>query len=485
MANMSGSSIQNFNPTLNNTGEFTSLYSTRSLGKGQIGASTYFDYAQDTLPTYLGGSSGQSKDDSSMYNHLLLFYGLTDRLDLGLATTSILSQGVSDTLNQGYFGSNGIINIKFSAKYQVLDRLKNGLGLSVIASYNQIGVTNTPFHGVEPGPSLSLELAADKKWGRFLNSINIGYISASPGEPIPGINGFQPVKSTILASIGSQYSLTHKLNIMTEVHSSLIDSETDVMDRDQMSLEALLGLNYTFKLFNSNASFNAGLTRGLNNGISTPSLRVFSGISVQFGTQKRRFVVKEDPEDKIETTKEREVASEEIYDVEEEPFSMDDIDKTVIIDTDDEPVERLDKFQEANDFADAEPAAQPKASDDYQKIILNYVEFDFDSYNLDAKSKNILNAVYDYIKNVDYENIYVIGHADFYGSTLYNEILSLKRAETVTDYLVNKGSDRSLLMYNGYGKRRILTTGINEKSRRRNRRVEIILKVKQKESSDL
>ena len=483
---MSGSTVQTFNPTVNSSGEFISLYTTKPLGEKQIGLTTYFDYAQNTLPTYINIIGNQDSEDSSLYNHFLFFYGLTKNLDFGLSTVSVLSQEVTETQNQGYFGTEGVLNLKALLKYQLLDRNKNGLGLSVIASYNQIGVTNTPYHGVEPGPSLSLELAADKKSGRFLNSINLGYIKSSPGEPVADSNGFEPVESTLIASLGSQYSLTSKLNLMTEFHSSLIDSETIAIDRDELSLEGLLALSYSTKIFNqNNLSLNLGVTRGLNDGVSTPSLRVFSGLNIKFGLGKPKFYTAK--EDKIEETElvqatvdelneiedmeERRIAS---FEDEEKAPSPDDIEETVTIEQEDAPATVLEDF-----------AYEEDKRGKYKKIILNYIEFDFDSYNLDSKSKEILDAVLEYLNETDYEKLLVIGHADFYGSTRYNEVLSLKRAETVSDYLILKGVQSGSVEFNGYGKRRILTTGISENSRRRNRRVEIIIKVKSKESAEL
>lgn len=496
LANMSGSTLQTFNPTVNASNEFVSLYSTQSLGKKKLGLTTYFDYAQNTIPTYLNVPSSENAEDTSLYNHLLFFYGLTEKLDFGFSSVSILNQEATGLQNQGFIGNDGIINLKALLKYQLFDRKKSGFGLSIIGSVNQVGIRDTPYHGDRPGPSLGIEVAVDRKWKRFLNSFNIGYISASPGEQVTSANGFEPINSTIVASLGSQYSIAPKLNLMAELHSSVIDSDTDALDREALSLEGLAAINYATKLFKSyDLSLNVGVTRGLNDGIFTPSLRVFSGLNVKFGLKKPKFftskndkknktkVVKatKDELDEIKKLEERKLAAIEeegdiFADVEDIKPTVDpiqpevdpnDIEQTVTINQDDKTDEKLKGFSQEQEY-----------TGEYKKIILNYIEFDLDSYVLDSASIKTLKGVADHLKKNDYEKLMVIGHADFYGTTRYNEYLSLKRAKTVSDYLLSQGVPTASVEYNGYGKRRILTTGISADSRKRNRRVELILKVK-------
>jgi OOP family OmpA-OmpF porin len=53
-------------------------------------------------------------------------------------------------------------------------------------------------------------------------------------------------------------------------------------------------------------------------------------------------------------------------------------------------------------------------------------------------------------KNTD-RQVRIIGHADASGTPAANQALSLKRAESVRDYLVSKGTDAGLLVIEGVG----------------------------------
>jgi outer membrane protein OmpA-like peptidoglycan-associated protein len=65
------------------------------------------------------------------------------------------------------------------------------------------------------------------------------------------------------------------------------------------------------------------------------------------------------------------------------------------------------------------------------------------------------------------------GHTDGIGSASYNTKLSKERAQSVVDYLVSKGVNRSGLKIVGYGKGNPIATNDTDEGRSMNRRVEI------------
>jgi outer membrane protein OmpA-like peptidoglycan-associated protein len=69
----------------------------------------------------------------------------------------------------------------------------------------------------------------------------------------------------------------------------------------------------------------------------------------------------------------------------------------------------------------------------------------------------------------------VEGHTDSQGSDLVNQPLSLNRANTVRDYLVNRGVDSDKIRAVGLGSTRPLLDNRNAENRANNRRVEIII----------
>jgi len=69
--------------------------------------------------------------------------------------------------------------------------------------------------------------------------------------------------------------------------------------------------------------------------------------------------------------------------------------------------------------------------------------------------------------------IAVEGHTDNVGTDLYNEKLSVRRAEAVFRYLVNHGIAPERMEVIGYGESRPVTENDSESGRAQNRRVEL------------
>jgi OmpA-OmpF porin, OOP family len=69
----------------------------------------------------------------------------------------------------------------------------------------------------------------------------------------------------------------------------------------------------------------------------------------------------------------------------------------------------------------------------------------------------------------------IAAHADDNGSPQYNLELSQKRAETMANYLLNKGIRKDRLIAKGYGKSRPISPSHSEEDRKINRRVQFII----------
>lgn len=68
--------------------------------------------------------------------------------------------------------------------------------------------------------------------------------------------------------------------------------------------------------------------------------------------------------------------------------------------------------------------------------------------------------------------IEISGHTDDRGSLEYNKKLSRERAQSVVDYLIEKGVDKNRLTYEGYAFRKPIATNETDEGRQMNRRVE-------------
>ena len=83
--------------------------------------------------------------------------------------------------------------------------------------------------------------------------------------------------------------------------------------------------------------------------------------------------------------------------------------------------------------------------------------FDFDSSALRPEGKAMLDDLVRVLQGAKYEVILAIGHADRIGTARYNQKLSVKRAESVKQYLVAKGIEPNRVYAEGKGKTQPLT----------------------------
>ncbi len=70
----------------------------------------------------------------------------------------------------------------------------------------------------------------------------------------------------------------------------------------------------------------------------------------------------------------------------------------------------------------------------------------------------------------------IIGHTDNIGDPRLNLILSENRSKVISNFLVNKGVPENRIVHTGEGQTRPLANNDNEENRKRNRRVEFIIK---------
>ncbi len=106
------------------------------------------------------------------------------------------------------------------------------------------------------------------------------------------------------------------------------------------------------------------------------------------------------------------------------------------------------------------------------KARLNNIFFEHDKSKLTEGSKGELNQVYSFLKKYQSLKIELAGHTDSTGSKQYNKKLSLARAKSVKQFLVEKGIKQERIRVAGYGENRPVATNSTKKGREQNRRVE-------------
>ncbi len=110
-------------------------------------------------------------------------------------------------------------------------------------------------------------------------------------------------------------------------------------------------------------------------------------------------------------------------------------------------------------------------------ISLGEVFFDFDSATLKKESYPFLDKISDHLRQNRKYEVIVEGHTDSTGEERYNQILSEQRAKTTLDYFLSKKSiDEKKASYIGKGKNSPAYPNNTPENRKRNRRVDIIIK---------
>ena len=109
------------------------------------------------------------------------------------------------------------------------------------------------------------------------------------------------------------------------------------------------------------------------------------------------------------------------------------------------------------------------------------LNFDFDKWNIKEEYYGVLENMRDFILANDYEAV-IIGHTDWIGSNEYNLGLSLKRANSTKEKIIEFGlpSDR-IVGVEGRGEEEPVATNDTPEGRFANRRVEFHLEKRVKE----
>lgn len=104
------------------------------------------------------------------------------------------------------------------------------------------------------------------------------------------------------------------------------------------------------------------------------------------------------------------------------------------------------------------------------------ISFAVNSAAIEPRLRPVLDAFAGGLGSEPQMRVRVVGHTDNTGSDAINDPLSLRRAESVRDYLSDRGVATSRIEVSGRGSREPVATNDTPEGRAKNRRVEIFLR---------
>ncbi|GIV24561.1 MAG: hypothetical protein KatS3mg026_0253 [Bacteroidia bacterium] len=126
------------------------------------------------------------------------------------------------------------------------------------------------------------------------------------------------------------------------------------------------------------------------------------------------------------------------------------------------------------DAGDAQEEVAMLSAEELKKLRLPRLHFNFDKYDLRAEAPAALDTVLRILQQYPTLVIEVAGHTDSIGTQRYNQGLSERRANTVYNYLIERGVSPARLKPRGYSEDRPLVPNDTPYRRFLNRRVEFV-----------
>lgn len=108
-----------------------------------------------------------------------------------------------------------------------------------------------------------------------------------------------------------------------------------------------------------------------------------------------------------------------------------------------------------------------------EEFVFENVFFDFDKYDLKPESQASLRRLQKFLLENPNVNILITGHTDNVGSSGYNQTLSLQRARSVQEFLINSGLHPGRVLVEGKGDKEPMVPNTTAENQALNRRITI------------
>ncbi|MEQ1721705.1 MAG: OmpA family protein [Pseudobdellovibrio sp.] len=290
-ANVIGTEYQNFNPDISGT-DFTTVHSSEPVKQCMCNLGVFFNYAKNTYTysdTFYATNTdlkGVRANDYLIGADVYAAFGITNNWDIGVALPFVVTAKNDDPYGVSYFDKFGLTEIRPMTKYRFMG--DDDGGMAVVFSGNFNTIQDNPFAGVNPGPTLNLELAADTTTDSGLKlGGNIGFRKRNPGpqitQPSTGLPApFIPFNDAFIFSGALAKNFESiKSTVVAELNGSISGrTNDDSAKKSQQALEVSIGLR---KEWSKNLNLHAGLGTKLADSQATPDIRAYGGINFAVG----------------------------------------------------------------------------------------------------------------------------------------------------------------------------------------------------------
>lgn len=424
-ANISGTHLQNFNPTTDGMC-FVSVHCAQPLDPGVVNLGVFANYAVNSLPffrnpAFVTTQKLSEPNDKLLSSDLSLGFGVFQGWDVGVSFPFVLDQDIDDYTQLGTYDETGLTEWKINTKVRLIKEELWSLAVAAAANFDRIG--NNPFSGIDSGPTLSADAVFDYKLAsNILLGFNTGYRVHDKGSAIAG-TGVTPIGDQLTYSAAVAYNFEPwNTTFIGELFGSTPVDDVDLpTDRSGSNLELLLGARYTVA---QKVDLHAGITREVYHGLATPDFRVYLGMNWRVGPLASR------------TT-------------------------PMIVEPLPTPVPQEPEFiQEPPD----------------EVIVLYSINFDTNKTSMTASSRQKFQLTIENLRKKvpDLRRIVIEGHTDNTGSDSHNLRLSQGRAETVRSMIMQGlNLDSQRVQAIGRGESNPVVSNDTVAGRAKNRRVEL------------
>jgi OOP family OmpA-OmpF porin len=118
------------------------------------------------------------------------------------------------------------------------------------------------------------------------------------------------------------------------------------------------------------------------------------------------------------------------------------------------------------------PKEAPVVIEKGKAFILEGVNFEFNSARLTNEAVTILGKALTALQDHPDVKVRIVGHTDYIGSKKYNDLLSLRRANSVKSWLVSEGISATRITTAGVGFSEPIAPNDTPEGRAKNRRIE-------------